>query len=66
MVEGCGGTPKDELRDPRGSLPNDIPPHTIEQANGEVQQDDHHSQHTDIKPSIKRIIISMHLNSVVI
>ena len=32
----CGSTPKDELPDPRGSLEN-IPSHTIEQANQEVR-----------------------------
>ena len=36
---------KDELPEPRGSLANNIPSRTIEQANQEVQQDDHHSQH---------------------
>ena len=41
-----GSTPKDELPEPRGSLANDIPSYAIEQANQEVRQDDHHSQHT--------------------
>ena len=36
---------KDELPDQRGSLANDIPFHTIEQAIQEFQQDNHHSQH---------------------
>ena len=42
----CESTPKDGLPDPRGSLVNKIPSHTIEQANREVQQEYHHSQHT--------------------
>ena len=41
----CGSTSKDELPEPRGSLANEIPSCAIEQANQEVQQDDHHSQH---------------------
>ena len=36
---------KDELPEPRGSLANNIPSCAIEQANQEVQQGDHHSQH---------------------
>ena len=42
----CESTPKDGKPDPRESLVNKIPSHTIEQANREVQQEYHHSQHT--------------------
>ena len=44
---GHGSTPKDKLSDhePRGPLANNIPSCAIEQANQEVWQDDHHSQH---------------------
>ena len=42
---------KDELPEPRESLTNDIPSHAIEQANQEVQQDDHQSQHTSNQAS---------------
>ena len=37
----CESTLKDELPDPRESLVNEIPSHTIEQANQETQQDNH-------------------------
>ena len=40
-----GSTSKDELPEPRGSLANDIPSRTKEQANQEAWQDGHHSQH---------------------
>ena len=33
--DGCESTSKDELPQPRGSLANNIPSHTIEQANQE-------------------------------
>ena len=55
-----GSTPKDELPDPRGSLANDIPSRAIEQASQEVWQDNHHAQLTPVK----RIVISIYLNSV--
>ena len=47
----CGSTLKDEPPDPRGSLANEIPSHTIEQANQETQQDNHQSQHTSNQAS---------------
>ena len=37
-------TLKDKLPDPRESLANNIPSRTMEQANQEVPQDDHHLQ----------------------
>ena len=46
MAGHCGSTLKDKLCDPRGSFANNIPSHVIEQANREVRQDNHHSQHT--------------------
>ena len=47
-----GSTPKDELRDPRGPLANNIPSCVIEQVDQEVQQDNHHSQHASNQASI--------------
>ena len=44
-------TAEDELPEPRGSFVNDIPSCAIEQANQEVRQDDHHSQHTSNQAS---------------
>ena len=41
----------DELSEPRGSLANDIPSRAIEQANQEVRQDNHHSQHASNQAS---------------
>ena len=43
--DGCESTLKDEVPQPRGSLANNIPSHTIDQANQEFRQDDRHSQH---------------------
>ena len=51
MAGHCGSTPKDELHDLTGSFANNIPFLAIEQANREVQQDDHHSQHTSNQAS---------------
>ena len=42
---------EDELPEPRGSLAIDIPSRVIEQANQEIQQDDHHSQHVSNQAS---------------
>ena len=47
----CGSTLMDELSEPRGSLANYIPSRAIEQANQEVRQDNHHSQHASNQAS---------------
>ena len=61
----CESTSKDDLPDSRGSLANEIPPCTIQQAN---QKSSTRGLLfiTCMKPSIKRIVISVYLNSMFI
>ena len=59
-----GGTSKNKLPEVREPLADNIPSHAIEQANQEVRQDDHHSQHIPNQASLKCIVISVYLNSV--
>ena len=56
----CGSTAKDELPDPRGSLENDIPSRTIEQANQKFDKMAAIHNMACVKPSVRRLVISVY------